>query len=259
MKTSKTIIWLILTIALGLAIEVALWPLAKELLTGSDRAIVSLTQIGFAALAMVIAASFFYTKEFVAEFRIQDVSRFMFGFAVAIAALGAVWVLRACYATKNAPLELSQIPICIALFTFVAIREEIVFRFVLFGRLSSLIGLPLANLLQAALFAIAHGLVGAVVNLSDIIYLFGSALLAASVFHYTQSLLVPIVIHAANDLLAAVLFGFNDLSRSGLYFDGLLVPRTDGVGQTVISCTFAAINLALAVFLHRRASRAPAD
>lgn len=112
------------------------------------------------------------------------------------------------------PVPVPQEPFFILLLTSAilpAILEETLFRGVfthMFSRISPAFGV----FVSALLFALAH------MNLYQFVYTFGCGILLAIAYQMTKSLLVPILLHFANNAIAIILNEINHPYVSAIYF-----------------------------------------
>ncbi|MDB6164015.1 MAG: family intrarane metalloprotease, partial [Xanthomonadaceae bacterium] len=116
-------------------------------------------------------------------------------------------------------------------FAWVAVLEEVLFRGFVFQRLVDGIGAPIAQLLMAGLFAIAHwgnpGMQGATEVWASVDIALGGILLGLAYLR-TGSLALPIGIHFGWNWIQGSWMGFD---VSGLHQAGWLLPHLLGAPQ----------------------------
>jgi membrane protease YdiL (CAAX protease family) len=123
---------------------------------------------------------------------------------------------------------LATLPTALALFTAVAVTEEVLFRGFLFQRLIDGLGAWPAQLITAALFVLTHS--SALTDAGALGYLAGVNIFIASLmfgfaFIATKSLAMPIGIHFAANFVQGYVLGFG---VSGGAHEGWLLPLQKG-------------------------------
>ncbi len=103
----------------------------------------------------------------------------------------------------NKPLYVMILLYCIA----TPVGEELLFRGLIYKLLRKELSIPLAVLISAALFGLYHG------NIVQFIYAFTMGIFFALLYEWSGSLIIPVLSHAANNVLAVItsfgLFAFN--------------------------------------------------
>lgn len=123
-------------------------------------------------------------------------------------------------ATHNSALALIIVIVLIPIF------EEIFFRGVIFGFLRDNYKFPVALIVQALVFAIAHG------NLIQSIYAFILGLFLGAIFYYTNSLYASILSHMTYNLF-------------GILIIPLIMSSLQGFSSIIINIVFVIISLTL--------------
>lgn len=117
----------------------------------------------------------------------------------------------------------------IAVIVLIPIFEEIFFRGVIFGFLRDNYKFPIALIVQALVFGIAHG------NLVQGVYAFILGLFLGAIFYYTNSLYASIASHITYNLF-------------GVLIIPMLIASLQGFSPILVNIIFVAIAIILLVF-----------